>query len=121
MFTCQPLKKNSNATKTEILHIKTLSNKLLTQQKTSSDQPAVTMHGSEHLYQWLDSEQISLAFTTYQTDRLFLVGRKENGHLAVNERLFDKPMGLYASDESLYMATRYQIWQLENRLAKDER
>ncbi|GKS68520.1 hypothetical protein W03_05240 [Nitrosomonas sp. PY1] len=78
------------------------------------------MHGSEGLYQWLHSEQISFAFTTYQTNRLFLVGRKENGHLAVNERLFDKPMGLYASDESLYMATRYQIWQLENRLGQDE-
>jgi uncharacterized protein (TIGR03032 family) len=78
------------------------------------------MQGSEHLYRWLDTEQISLAFTTYQTNRLFLVGRKENGHLAVNERLFDRPMGLYASDDTLTMATRYQIWQLENRLAKDE-
>lgn len=84
------------------------------------NKPAVTMQGSERLYQWLDTEQISLAFTTYQTNRLFLVGRNENGRLAVNERLFDKPMGLYASNESLYMATRYQIWQLENRLANDE-
>lgn len=91
------------------------------QQSDSSNPSAVTMQGSDCLYQWLDSEQISLAFTTYQTNRLFLVGRKENGHLAVNERLFDKPMGLYASDESLTMATRYQIWQFENRLAKDER
>ncbi len=92
----------------------------MTQPSTSSNPPAVTMQGSDHLYQWLDSEQISLAFTTYQTNRLFLVGRKENGHLAVNERLFDKPMGLYASSDTLTMATRYQIWQLENRLAKGE-
>ena len=90
------------------------------QQSAFTSPPAVTMQGSDHFYQWLDSEQISFAFTTYQTNRLFLVGRKENGHLAVNERLFDKPMGLYASHENLYMATRYQIWQLENRLAKDE-
>jgi len=80
----------------------------------------VTMQGSEALYQWLDSEQISIAFSTYQTNRLFLVGCKENGHLAVNERLFDKPMGLYAKGNSLYMATRYQIWQLENRLTPGE-
>jgi len=92
----------------------------MTQQSASNASSAVTMQGSDHLYQWLESEQISLAFTTYQTNRLFLVGRNENERLAVNERLFDKPMGLYASDESLYMATRYQIWQLENRLAKDE-
>jgi len=90
------------------------------QQSASNNLPAVTMQGTNHLYQWLESEQISLAFTTYQTNRLFLVGCKENGHLAVNERLFDKPMGLYASDDSLYMSTRYQIWQLENRLAKNE-
>jgi uncharacterized protein (TIGR03032 family) len=78
------------------------------------------MQGSDHFYQWLEDERLSFAFTTYQANRLFLVGRKENGHLAVNERLFDKPMGLYANDENLYMAVRYQIWQLENRLAKDE-
>ncbi len=93
----------------------------MTQQSAPNNPPAVIMQGSDHLYQWLESEQISLAFTTYQTNRLFLVGRKENGHLAVNERLFDKPMGLYASDDSLYMATRHQIWQLENRLEKDEK
>lgn len=92
----------------------------MVQQSTPNNPPAVTMQGSEHLYQWLENERISLAFTTYQTNRLFLVGRKENGHLAVNERLFDKPMGLYTRNESLFMATRYQIWQLENRLAKGE-
>ncbi|WP_394808239.1 TIGR03032 family protein [Nitrosomonas sp.] len=90
------------------------------QETATSTPPAVTMQGTNHLYEWLDSEQISLAFTTYQTNRLFLVGCKENGHLAVNERLFDKPMGLYASGDRLYMSTRYQIWQLENRLAKDK-
>ncbi|MEQ1779287.1 MAG: DUF4915 domain-containing protein, partial [Nitrosomonas sp.] len=92
--------------------IAALTQSSITQQPDSGNPPAVTMQGSQHLYQWLDSEQISLAFTTYQTNRLFLVGRKENGRLAVNERLFDKPMGLYARGESLYMATRYQIWQL---------
>lgn len=93
---------------------------LMSQQPVPNTVPAVTMHGSDRLFQWLEEEQISLAFTTYQTNRLFLVGRKQNGHLAVNERLFDKPMGLYAQDDSLYMATRYQIWQLENRLASNE-
>ena len=93
----------------------------MTQPPASNKPPAVIMQGSDHLYHWLDEEQISFAFTTYQTNRLFLVGCKENGHLAVNERLFDKPMGLYARNESLYMVTRYQIWQLENRLAENER
>ncbi|TXI19692.1 MAG: TIGR03032 family protein [Nitrosomonas sp.] len=96
------------------------SNPLAEQPEVGSP-PAVTMQASDHLYQWLGSEQISFAFTTYQANRLFLVGRKENGRLAVNERLFDKPMGLYASYDRLFMASRYQIWHFENRLAPDER
>ena len=80
----------------------------------------VVMQGSSGLWEWLDQQQISLAFTTYQTNRLFLVGCKPQGRLAVNERLFDKPMGLYSDGASLYMACRYQIWQLENRLTPGE-
>jgi uncharacterized protein (TIGR03032 family) len=68
----------------------------------------------------MQSMQLSFAFSTYQTNRLFLVGCKPERRLAVNERLFDKPMGLYARDNYLYMACRYQIWQLENRLADGE-
>lgn len=84
-------------------------------------QREVSMMGSPGLHDWLGQQQISLAFTTYQTNRLFLVGRKEQqGGLAVNERLFDKPMGLYADAGNLVMACRYQIWMLENRLAPGE-
>ena len=75
---------------------------------------------SEGFWQWLNDLNLSLAFTTYQPTRLFLIGCKLNGRLAVNERLFDKPMGLYAHNDSLYMACRYQLWQLENRLAIGE-
>jgi uncharacterized protein (TIGR03032 family) len=83
-------------------------------------QPIMSMIGSDGLWNWLNTQQISLAFTTYQTNRLFLVGCKPEGRLAVNERLFDKPMGLYARNDSLYMACRYQIWQMENRLVVEE-
>jgi uncharacterized protein (TIGR03032 family) len=86
----------------------------------NSQQHEVSMIGSEGLWSWLDAQKISLAFTTYQTNRLFLVGCKPEGRLGVNERLFDKPMGLYLCKDSLFMACRYQIWQLENRLAECE-
>jgi protein O-GlcNAc transferase len=78
------------------------------------------MYGSEHLWEWLNQAQISLSFTTYQTNRLFTIGCKPSGRLAINERLFDKPMGLYVDGERLIMSTRYQIWELENRLAAQE-
>lgn len=90
------------------------------QHVTTRPEPEVSMFGSDGLWHWLNALQISLSFTTYQTNRLFLIGCKPDGRLAVNERLFDKPMGLYAKNDSLYMACRYQIWQLENRLAVGE-
>ncbi len=80
----------------------------------------VSITASAGFWNWLDSLQIGLAFTTYQSNRLFLIGRKPEGSLSIDERLFDKPMGLYYFDNSLYMACRYQIWQLENRLNPEE-
>lgn len=85
----------------------------------SQPAPAMTVLGSPGLCDWLQQSQIGLAFTTYQTNRLFLVGSTPE-KLTVNERLFDKPMGLYAHSDSLYMSTRYQLWQFENRLLPQE-
>lgn len=80
----------------------------------------VQMTGTPGLWDWLGTQGISLGFTTYQTNRLFLVGCHPDGRLAVNERLFDKPMGLFAENDKLYMACRYQIFQFENRLGAGE-
>ena len=59
---------------------------------------------------------MSLAFTTYQTNRLFLVGVKPNGQLSSFERLFDRAMGLWTTPNHLYLSTRYQLWQFDNVL-----
>lgn len=71
---------------------------------------------SPHFLTWLHDARISLAFSTYQTNRLFLVGLKPDGSLSTFERLFDRPMGLCAHDDGLLMATRWQIWDLRNAL-----
>jgi uncharacterized protein (TIGR03032 family) len=81
-----------------------------------STSPAVSVHGSEGFWEWLAQQHVSLAFTTYQGNRLFLLGRHPDGRLAVHERLFDKPMGLCVRGDRLYMACRYQLWQFDNRL-----
>ncbi len=85
-----------------------------------TDLQTVAMQGSTGLWHWLQAMRISIGFTTYQTNRLFLVGCKADVRLAVNERLFDKPMGLYVDGNRLVMTTRYAIWQLENRLGTGE-
>ncbi|NES67449.1 MAG: TIGR03032 family protein, partial [Okeania sp. SIO2D1] len=70
---------------------------------------------------WLAKYHLSLAFTTYQTNRLFFISCQTNGRLKFHERLFDKPMGLYADGERLYMSTRYQLWQFDNLLEPQEK
>ena len=82
--------------------------------------PPVEITVSRHFLTWLHEEKISLAFTTYQTNRLFLLGLKPDGSLSTFERLFDRPMGLYASSERLYMSTRSQLWRFENALPAGE-
>lgn len=70
---------------------------------------------------WLASEGVAVAFTTYQTNRLFLVGRDAEGRLAAFERLLDRPMGLAATADRLWIATRFQIWRFDQVLAPEDR
>jgi uncharacterized protein (TIGR03032 family) len=86
----------------------------------SSSAPKLEINCSPHFIPWLQTQFISLAFTTYQTNRVFFIGCNEQGGVAARERLFDKPMGMYASNNSIYVSTRYQIWRFENLLKPGE-
>jgi uncharacterized protein (TIGR03032 family) len=83
--------------------------------------PPLEVRASRHFLSWLAESGASLAFTTYQTNRLFLIGSKEGGRLSIFERHFDRPMGLCATPERLWMSTRWQVWQLANALPPGER
>jgi len=82
--------------------------------------PPIEITVSRHFLAWLYDQHISLTFTTYQTNRLFLLGLKPDGSLSTFERLFDRPMGLHASSDRLYMSTRSQIWRFDNALPPSE-
>ncbi len=69
---------------------------------------------------WLDFNRLSLAVSTYQTNRLFLVGLKPDGRLSTFERLYERAMGLYVQGDQLYLSTRYQLWQLGHDWREDE-
>ncbi len=75
---------------------------------------------SSKFLEFLHSNTISIAITTYQTNRLFLLGLKQNNSLSTFERLFDHPMGLHAGADRLFLATRFQVWQLDNILSDGE-
>ncbi|MGD1699256.1 TIGR03032 family protein [Dapis sp. BLCC M229] len=83
-------------------------------------QTPLEISSSRNFLEWLNLQQISLAFTTYQTNRLFLMGIKPDGKLSTFERLFTRAMGLAATTDRLYVATRYQIWQFDNNLRQGE-
>jgi uncharacterized protein (TIGR03032 family) len=71
---------------------------------------------SRHFPDWLARAGASLAFTTYQAGKLFLIGLKAGGRLAVFERTFARCMGLGVSSDarSLVLATQYQLLRFDN-------
>ncbi|MEL7038613.1 MAG: DUF4915 domain-containing protein, partial [Cyanobacteria bacterium J06592_8] len=71
---------------------------------SNAQTPAFKITASPQFNTWLAEQNLSLAFTTYQTNRLFFISCQTNGRLKFHERLFDKPMGLYADGERLYMS-----------------
>lgn len=69
---------------------------------------------------WLSSQNASLAFTTYQAGKLFLVGTKPDGSMSVFERTFNRSMGLGAKDGQLWLSSLYQLWRFEDFLDPGE-
>lgn len=72
--------------------------------------------GSRLLLEWLLEQRLSLVLTTYQSNRLMLVGVKPEGRLSAVVRTYDRIMGLWATPERLTFTTRHQVWQLANGL-----
>ncbi len=81
------------------------------------DSPWLEVSASRHFPEWLARERVSLAVTTYQTGKLLLIGLNDVGQLVVFERTFQRALGLWASAQTLWLSTLFQIWRLENVLA----
>ncbi len=84
---------------------------------TAAAEPKFELTTSRQFAAWLAEERVSLAFTTYQSGKLFLIGVRGDGRLSVFERTFNRCMGLWASPDTLYMSALYQLWRFENALA----
>lgn len=86
----------------------------------TTNEPWLEVTSSRHFAAWLADQHICLAFTAYQTGKLILLGRLPNGQLTVVERTFDRCMGLWASDQTLWLSSLYQLWRFENVLRPGE-
>ena len=78
-------------------------------------EPKLTISGSRQFISWLREMRASLAFTTYQTGKLFLLGLQTDGRLSIFERTFERCMGLCAAGpDTFWVSTLYQLWRFEN-------
>jgi uncharacterized protein (TIGR03032 family) len=85
---------------------------------STTAQPQLEISGSRNFTSWLREQRLSLAFSTYQTGKLFLIGAKPDGRLSVFERTFERCMGLCAGADAqtLWMSSVFQLWRFENAL-----
>src|SRR4030095_9468457 len=75
---------------------------------------------SRGLAGWLSASRMSLAITSYQTGRLYLVGSDTQGRVSFFERIFERAMGIVGNAQRLYLGGLYQLWRFENVLRSNE-
>src|SRR5262245_13551111 len=71
---------------------------------------------SPGLTAWMRRNQVSIAFTSYQSGRLYLLGSDPTGRLSFHERIYQRAMGVVGNAHRLFMGGLYQIWRFENIL-----
>jgi uncharacterized protein (TIGR03032 family) len=81
-----------------------------------SGKPGLEITASRLFTPWLAEQRASLAFTTYQAGKLFLIGLDAQGNLAVFNRTLARVMGMAAVGETFWIATLWQLWRFENVL-----
>src|SRR4051812_35156909 len=59
-------------------------------------EPSSTIHmtGSDSFVQWLHDQNVSLAFSSYQLGKFFLIGRHPPAGLSIFQRNFTRCMGI---------------------------
>ncbi len=75
---------------------------------------------SRGLAGWLSSSRISIAITSYQTGRVYLVGSDKAGRVSFFERIFERAMGIVGNAQRMYLGGLYQLWRFENVLRPNE-
>lgn len=70
---------------------------------------------------WLTRNQCSIAYTSYQTGQLFLVGLLPGGQVSFHQQNYVRAMGVHATPQRLIVGSLFQIWRLENVLGAQER
>ena len=91
--------------------------------EASNGEEKFALSSSRHFPAWLASTGASLAFSTYQAGKLFLLGSSPDGRLSVFERSFPRCMGVAVSPDGrqLALATQTQIQRFDNVLSAGQK
>jgi len=81
--------------------------------------PPFRLDFSRQFESWLGGLNASIAFTTYQAGKVFMIGIGDQG-ISIAERTFARCMGLAARADRLYLASLYQLWRFNNVLDAGE-
>lgn len=84
------------------------------------DAPKLEFRASRQFTAWMAEQHLSLAFTTYQLGKCFMLGLQPDGRLDLFNRSFNRSMGLAVADQTLYLSTLYQLWRFDNILPEGE-
>ena len=95
---------------------------MTTEGDLDADQPGgekFVLTSSRHFPEWLAANRCSIAFTTYQAGKIFLLGVAGQHRLSVFERTFARSMGLGVSDDgrSFFLAMQDRIQRFDNVVA----
>lgn len=79
-------------------------------------QPQSLLTYPSSLELWLESQDVSLALTTYQAGRLFFIGRKPGRGLRAHERMIEHCQGLWTDGTALWISSKTILWRFHNDL-----
>lgn len=90
--------------------------------KQPSDMAAsnVSINFSGGLSNFLKQKSLSIAFTSYQSGRLYLIGHSPDGKLSLHEAIYPKAMGVVADQQRIFLGTLTQIVRMENALTSGQ-
>ncbi len=94
----------------------------MTEQETASPSaPVFSIDTSRGFTDWLRQQNASLAVTTYQAGKVFLLGVKPDGKLWVFNRNIGRCLGLAVEGKALWITADTQIFRLVDALESGQK
>jgi uncharacterized protein (TIGR03032 family) len=79
-----------------------------------SNQQENKFHPSPGLAAWLGERNVSIAFSTYDSDKLFFLGSNDGENISLSFVQYRRAMGLCYHNETLFVASDNRVFELEN-------